>query len=121
MGSGARWNAPRQRYLRQPADLRAPLHDAPHLRYGQGVDGHADAGEGKDRRRPHRIDIGDRIGRGNAAEVEGIVDDGHEKIGGGHQGQIVAKPQHGRVVRGGVPDEQVRVGEAHGHPGQGLL
>ncbi len=29
----------------------------------------------------HRIDIGDRVGRGDRAEIERIVDDRHEKIG----------------------------------------
>ena len=33
----------------------------------------------------HGVDVGDRVGRGNAAEIVRIVDDGHEEIGGGDE------------------------------------
>src|SRR5258708_19663496 len=54
------------------------------------VDRHTDDGEREDRLAAHRIDVRERVGRGDAAEVVGIVDDGREEIGGGDDRLLVA-------------------------------
>jgi hypothetical protein len=46
----------------------------------QLVERHADHRQGHDRRAAHGIDVGDGIGRRDAPEIVGIVDDGHEEI-----------------------------------------
>jgi len=73
----------------------------------QAVHRHADDGQGEDRRRAHGVDVRQGVGRGDAAEVERIVDHRHEEVGGRHQRLLVVQPPDGRVVRGLGPDHQV--------------
>ncbi len=47
----------------------------------QLVDGHADERQREERRAAHCVDVGDRIGRRDHAEIVRIVDDRHEEIG----------------------------------------
>ena len=65
---------------------------------GQLVDRHADDGQREDRPAAHGVNVGERVGRGDAAEVARIVDDGHEEIGGGDDGLRVVQAIDGRVV-----------------------
>src|SRR6185369_12164348 len=46
----------------------------------QLVDRHADERQREERRRSHRVDVRDRVRRGDPAEVERIVDDRHEEV-----------------------------------------
>src|SRR6185369_2221434 len=55
----------------------------------------------------HRIDIRDRIGRGDAPEVIRIVHDRHEEIGGGDQRLLVVEPVNSGVVGGFDTDQQL--------------
>src|SRR5207248_7635018 len=48
---------------------------------GQPVDWHAHQGQREQGRAAHRVNIGQRVGRGDGAEVVGIVDDRHEEVG----------------------------------------
>ena len=52
------------------------------------------------RQRPaaHRVDVGQRVGRGDAAEVVGVVDDRREEVDGLHERELVGDPPHRRVV-----------------------
>ena len=63
----------------------------------------------QDRRRPHRVDVGERVGGGDPAEVARVVDDRGEEVDGLDQRQVVAEPIDGRVVGGVEADQQVRV------------
>ena len=103
------------------ADRSAALQDfAGHLDR-QFVERHAEDGERHDRRAAHGIDIGDRIGRGDAAEIMGVVDHRHEEIGGrDHAGLVVDLPDGG-VVAGLGADEQLLVGTGGRVVGQQLL
>ncbi len=107
---------PRRRTDRGAAgqDLADGLHR-------QLVDGHADDGQGQDRGPAHGVDVGERIGRRDAAEVEGVVDHGHEEVGGGHQGLGVVQPPDRGVVGGLRAHHQVGEGRGGRHVGQDLL
>ena len=59
---------------------------------------HADDGQREDRRRAHGVDVRQRVGRGDAAEVEGVVDHRHEEVGGRHQRLAVVQPPDRGVV-----------------------
>ncbi len=78
---------------------------------------HAQDGQRQDRRAAHGVDVGQRVGGGDAAEIVGIVDHRHEKVGGGDQGQAVGQAVHRGVVRRFGADHQVREGAG----GNGLL
>ena len=58
----------------------------------------------------HGVDVGQRIGRGDAAELEGIVDDGHEEVGGRHDRLLVVEPVDCGVVTVLDADQQVGIG-----------
>ena len=58
----------------------------------------------------HRVDVGERVGRGDAAEVERIVDHRHEEVGGRDDAGLVVEPPHRRVVAGLRADEQIGEG-----------
>ena len=57
----------------------------------------------------HRVDVGDRVGRGDAAEVVGVVDDGREEVDRLHERQVVAEPHAGGVVERRGADQHARV------------
>ena len=87
-------------------------HLARHFR-SQLVDGPAEDRDGHHRRTAHGVDIADRIGGGDAAELERVVDDGHEKVGRADHRAAVAQVVGRRVVARLVAHQQARVG-AHG-------
>ena len=85
----------------------------------QHVDGHADDGQCHQWLAAHGIDIGERVGGGDAAEVVGIIDDRHEEIGGGDDGLFVVDAVDGGIV--GRFGAHQQVGEELGRqaaPGQ---
>ncbi|MNV20480.1 hypothetical protein D3C71_1113810 [compost metagenome] len=57
----------------------------------------------------HGVDVADGIGGGNSAEIEGIVDDRHEKVGGRDHTAFFIDGIHRRVVTRGVADPEFRV------------
>jgi GNAT superfamily N-acetyltransferase len=86
----------------------AANHFAGHFRR-QHVDRPAEDGDGHQRVAAHGVDVADGVGGGDAAEVEGIVDDGHEEVGGRDHAAFVVQGVHGGVVARGVADPQLRV------------
>ena len=58
-------------------------------------------------RAAHRVDVGQRVGRGDCAVGERIVDDRREEIDRVDDRQIVAQTEHSGVVAGSDTDEQV--------------
>ena len=64
----------------------------------------------EERRAAHRVHVGERVRRGDAAPVVRVVDDRREEVGGDDDGEIVAEAVDGRVVGGVEADEQVGVG-----------
>ncbi|SOZ59861.1 GCN5-related N-acetyltransferase (modular protein) [Cupriavidus taiwanensis] len=86
-------------------------HFARHLGR-QHVHRPAQDGDGHQRVAAHGVDVADRIGRGDAAEVERIVDDGHEEVGGGNHAALAVRAIqriHRRVIARGIADPQARV------------
>jgi len=57
----------------------------------------------------HRVDVRERVGGGDAAEVVRVVDDRREEVDRLYQGQLVREPVHACVVRGVGADQHVRV------------
>ena len=84
--------------------------DLPDDVVGQLADRHADDGQREQRPPAHGIDVGQRIGGGDAAELERVVDDGHEEIGGRHDRLLVVQPVHGGVVAMLDAHQQVGIG-----------
>jgi hypothetical protein len=78
----------------------------------QHVDRHAHQRQRHDGRAAHGIDVADGVGGGDAAEVERVVDDGHEEVGGGDQRLLVVEPVDGGVV-GGLDAHQQLFGDGH--------
>src|SRR5207253_9576181 len=68
-----------------------------------------DDGEREDRTRPHGVNVGQRVGRGDAPEIVRVVYDRHEKIGGGDHRLLVVQTIHGGIVAGLDTHEQLRI------------
>ena len=101
-----------QRNPRFVAHLTAAVdHLLGHFRR-QGVDGPAEDGDGDDGFATHGVDVADGVGGGDAAKGKGIIDDGHEEVGGGDDTLTVADIDHGRVIFAAVADHQRRVVKA---------
>src|SRR5450830_985399 len=64
----------------------------------QLVERHADDRQSHDRVAAHGVDVRQRVGRGDATEVVGIIDDRRKKIGGRDQRLTVVQAIHGGVV-----------------------
>ncbi len=84
----------------------APLQDAADGVLRQGIDRHADDGQREQRARTHRVQIRQGIGGGDTAEVERVVDDRHEEIGGGDDCLALIEAVHRSVVAGLAADQQ---------------
>ncbi|MND53355.1 hypothetical protein D3C80_443900 [compost metagenome] len=78
----------------------------------QRIDGPAEDGDGDDGLATHGVDIADGVGGGDAAKGEGVIDDGHEEVGGGDDALTVADVHHGGVILAAVADDQGRVVKA---------
>ncbi|MNO62730.1 hypothetical protein D3C76_534110 [compost metagenome] len=76
------------------------------------VDGPAEDGDGDDGLAAHGIDVADSVGGGDATEGEGVIDDGHEEVGGGDDALTVADVHHGGVILAAVADDQGRIVKA---------
>ena len=61
------------------------------------------------RLRAHRVHVGERVRRGDPAEVARVVDDRREEVDGLHERQLVGDPVDARVVAGLGADQQRRV------------
>ncbi len=66
-------------------------------------------GDGHERVATHGIDVADGIGGGNATEIVGIVDDGHEEVGGRYHPAFLVDTVHRRIVTRSVADPQTRI------------
>ena len=89
--------------------LRPAFHDL-----AEDLDIHLALGKGDDVQRrfglcSHRIDIAQRIGRGDLAEDVGVIHNGGEKINRIDDGQIRPKTIHSCVVGGLSPDNDIRM------------
>ena len=73
----------------------------------QLVDRHRDERERHDRLAAHRVDVADRVGRGNAAEVVRLIDDRREEVGRGDDRLRVVQPIDRGVVRRLEADHEV--------------
>ena len=82
------------------------------------VDGHADQGQCEQGRCAHRIQIRQRIGGGDAAEIESIVHDRHEEIGGRHDGLMFVDLINGGIVGSFPPDQQFHGSRERGNATQ---
>ena len=71
------------------------------------ADWHSDDRQRHDGRAAHRIYIRQRIGRGYAPEVERVIDDGHEKIGGGDDRLMIVQAVYGSVIAGFRANQQI--------------
>ena len=63
----------------------------------------------KQRRSTHGVDVAQRIGAGDGAPGKGVVDDGREEVGCGHQGAIVGYAKYGGIVSRCSLNEDARV------------
>ena len=85
----------------------AAVEDAADRLDRQLVDGHPDERQREERRAAHRVDVGDRVGRGDRAEVVRIVDDRHEEVGRRDDGLAFVQLEDRGVVRGLDADQQL--------------
>ena len=74
----------------------------------QFVDRHTDQCQCHDGCATHGIHIRDGIGGGDTAKVEGIIDDGHEKIGGGNQCLFIIELVDSSIISSFYTDQQLR-------------
>src|SRR5690606_28006686 len=97
---------------REGRDVQAAAQDLPRDLERQDVAGpgeqvHRDEGAAAD-----RVDVRQRVGRGDAAPVVGVVDDRGEEVGGGDGGQAArgaGDADDGGVVAGVEADDQLAV------------
>jgi hypothetical protein len=95
-----------QRYARGIAHRTAATnHLAGDLRC-KHVDRPAENGDGHQRLAAHGVDVADGVGGGDAAEVEGVIDDGHEEIGRGNHAALCIERIDRSVVARGIADPQ---------------
>ena len=88
---------------------RAALDDALEHVERQRVARKVDDVQGEQRPRAHGVDVAQRVGRGDTAPGEGVVDDGRDVVDRGHQRHVGADLIHGGVVRQRGADQGVRV------------
>ncbi len=100
-----------------PADRLAAFEHAPDGAGREHVDRHAHQRQRHDRSASHGVDVADRVGGGNAAEVVRVVDDGHEEVGRRDQRLLVIELVHRGVV-GGLDAHEQFLG--HGEAGRTL-
>ncbi len=88
-----------------------PAQDVGKRFHGQLLIGKADEVERGQRFAAHGIDIAQGIGGRDGAEIVGPIDDGREKIGRQHKGQIVVELIDGGIVGGSAADQHVGIGD----------
>ena len=94
------------RYARRSAHAFAAFQYLADHFQRQFVDRHAHQGQRHDGCTAHRIYVTDRVGRGNPPEVVGVIDNRHEKIGGGDQRLLIVEPIHRCIIGGFDPDHE---------------
>ena len=72
------------------------------------VERERDQVERADRRRAHRVDVGQGVGGRDPAEVERVIDDRGEEVDGLDERQVVAEREHAGVVGAAEADQHVR-------------
>ena len=108
------------RNARLAANRRAAFEHAANHFEGQLGNRHAHQRQRQNRCAAHRVNIRQRIGRGNAAKVIRVIDDGGEKIGGRHQRLGFVQAVNGGVVGGFGADQQLGRDDALGRACQNL-
>ena len=76
---------------------------------GRALLGEADQVQRGQRGAAHGVDVAEGVGRGDPAEVEGVVHDRGEEVGRQDQREIVAQAIDRRVVRGRAADQHRRI------------
>src|SRR6056300_341380 len=74
---------------------------------GQFINRPAENGNRHEGASTHGIDVADGVGGGNAAKIEGVIDDGHEKVGGAQYGSTVAHIKRSGIVATAVTHEEL--------------
>ncbi len=69
----------------------------------------ADEVEREDRLRPHRVDVGERVRRGDLAELPRVVDHRREEVDRLHHRELAGQSIHRGVVAGGKAHQRSRV------------
>ena len=92
-----------------------------YLVLGHVVHGKARDGQCHDGLTAHRIDIGQRIGGGDPAEIERIIDNRHEEVGRSDHTLLVVHFVNCGVVPGFIADKKRRIGGAGGQLRQHFL
>ncbi len=100
---------PRQRNARRVAHRATATNHFPRHFRRQHIHRPAENRDRHQRIAAHRVDVADRIGRGDAAEVERVIDNRHEKIGGRHHTTLGIDRIHRRVITRGVADPEFRI------------
>ena len=98
--------SPRDRDPGFRADGIAASQDFPHVFDGELAKRHPENSQRHQRLAAHRVDIRNRIRRGDPAEVEGIVNHGHEKVCRRDNAGVVIDAPHSRVVARFGPYEE---------------
>ena len=80
-----------------------------HRFHRQLAERHADQRQREKWLAAHRVNIGNRVGRGDAAEIVRVVDDRQKEIGGRDDRLFGVDAIHRRVVARFSPDQQVGV------------
>jgi hypothetical protein len=78
--------------------LQSALQDGTQYGAVEIPDGEADDIHRRKRPAAHGIDIAQRIGSGDPPKIEGIVDDGREKIEGLDQGDLIAEAVYPGII-----------------------
>jgi len=103
------------------ADGGAARDDRLHALHSDPAQWHAEDRQREDRRAAHGVNVRERVGGGDATELERIVDDRREEVGRGDQGLLVVQPPDRRVIPSLEPDQEVGEGAGLRHAGQDLL
>ena len=76
---------------------------------GSLPDGKADDVQRGERLTAHRVDVGQRVRRGDLPEQIRIVDDRREEVDGLHEREIVGQHEDARVVERLAPNDEARI------------
>ena len=90
--------AARDRDARLGADGAAAFEDLADGFHRQLVDGHPQDRQRHDRPPAHGIDVGNGVGRGDAAKGAGVVHHGHEEVRGRDHGRLLVDLPDGGIV-----------------------
>jgi hypothetical protein len=113
--------AARDRNTRRRANRSAAFQDLAHDLGRQLAERHAENGERHDRFAAHGVNVGNGVGRGDAAEIEGIVHDRREEVGGGNDAGVGVDLPHRGVVAGLRSHQKLREQRGGGLVRQQLL